>query len=87
MHLLRNPRTASRRVGDQAAIVKIDSNRLFILNGVGTRVWDLLATPRTVQELAAEVSRSFEVSEADALRDCEQFCQDLVQKCLAITTP
>jgi hypothetical protein len=85
--LVRHPRTASRTIGGKAAVVSIDTNRLFILNGVGTRVWELLATPRTMDELASELSRRFEVSEADALRDCESFCQDLVQKCLAITTP
>jgi hypothetical protein len=35
-------RTASRVIDGKAIVITIDQNELHVLNGVGTRVWQLL---------------------------------------------
>jgi hypothetical protein len=77
------PGTAGRIIDGKAAIVTRD-NRLHILNGVGTRIWELCerssdrgaAEPELVEALV----REFEVDEPTASRDCARFLEDLVSR-------
>jgi hypothetical protein len=66
----------SADLGHETVILHLDSGIYFGLDKVGTRVWNLLAEPRTVAELRDAVVAGFEVDaatcEADLLRLLEQ---------------
>ncbi|MFN2556758.1 MAG: PqqD family protein [Nitriliruptorales bacterium] len=48
----RRPGVVHRRLGDERAVLlNLDSAGYFGLNTVGSAVWDLLETPRTLPEL------------------------------------
>ena len=55
-------------------VISIDRNRLFVLNPTATRLWEALAEPRCLDELAFELGRTFRIDEATARRDCDRFC-------------
>lgn len=56
-----------------------DSNGLFILNGVGSFVWDLLPDSEGLDDLTSAVLREYDVSDEDARRDIKEFLDTLHQ--------
>ena len=58
-----------------AAAVKF--NGLISINGVGRFIFDLLAEERTARELADRVCGEYDVPPETALRDVEEFLQQL----------
>jgi hypothetical protein len=71
-----SPRIAARVVDGKALIVVIDHKQLHTLNEVGTRVWEL-CDGRSVAAIAQALQAEFAVDEATALRDVQQFVQQL----------
>ncbi len=77
MMLRRNSRTAWRRVEDEVIIISSDSNGLTVLNDTGARIWELLDSDRSADELAAFLVSEFEVELDRARSDIEEFASDM----------
>jgi hypothetical protein len=61
-------------------IVDIDGNKLLTLNVSGSRVWDVLNTPSTIDELTAALCAKFRVAPDVARQDCQRFLVELVDR-------
>jgi hypothetical protein len=70
-------RTASRVIDGKAVVITIDSNELHVLNGVGTRVWELL-DGRPLSAVVEQIVTEFEVEPERAQLDVAQFTQQLL---------
>jgi Coenzyme PQQ synthesis protein D (PqqD) len=57
------------RVGDLASI--------FSFNGTGSLIWRLLASPKTVSDLASAVAQEYEVDPVQAERDVTEFVSEM----------
>lgn len=55
----------------------LDSNGLFVLNELGGFLWDLLPEAQNVEALIAAVLEAYDVDEATAKADIEEFLDDL----------
>lgn len=55
----------------------VNFNGLISMNGVGRFIFDLLAEERTPRELADRVCGEYDVPPETALRDVEEFLQQL----------
>lgn len=55
----------------------LDSNGLFVLNELGGFLWDLLPEAQNVEALIAAVLEAYDVDEATAKADIEEFLGDL----------
>lgn len=55
----------------------VNFNGLIRINGVGRFIFDLLAEERTARELADRVCGEYDVPPETALRDVEEFLQQL----------
>ena len=67
----------SRLVGDETVLLDLESGMYFGLDGVGKRIWELLADGKRLGEIAAVVASEFEVDEENALSDLIDFAKDL----------
>src|SRR5271155_3593311 len=72
----------SRAVAGETVVVPIcrgvaDLEAIFTLNGVGTRLWALLAEGRTESELSAFVAQRFAVLAEQAQCDVRNFLAEL----------
>ena len=56
-----------------------DSNGLFVLNDVGTFLWDMLPEAEGLDDLTEAVLREYEVGADEARRDIEAFLNKLQQ--------
>ena len=78
----RNPQVAARRIGDETILVPtgrgiVDHQCLFTLNETGSFLWELLAEPRSFEDLAAALADEFEVTAQQAEADLTRFLDDL----------
>jgi hypothetical protein len=70
----------STDLGDEVAILHIESGKYFALDPVGARVWELVADERTVHDILAALLDEFDVDEARCERDLTQLLLELEEK-------
>jgi hypothetical protein len=69
-----------QKLNDEVLVVDPRTREVHLLNVTATRVWDLLETPQTSEQLLALLSEEFDAP-ADALRaDVESLLGDLGAK-------
>ncbi|HEY6816883.1 MAG TPA: PqqD family peptide modification chaperone [Croceibacterium sp.] len=57
--------------------MSIEQGACYGLNGIGTRIWDLLAAPRAVDGLVEQLTAEYEVEAADCLDEVLAFVEQL----------
>lgn len=57
----------------------IKSGLMTQLNIMGYNIWNKIREPKTISQLAEEISREFEVSYETAILDLEDFLKDLIE--------
>lgn len=67
-------------VGGQTVMLDAEAGSYFGLNATATHIWGLLAEPRTVAEVAADLPRHFAVAPAAAAAAAEAFLADLAAR-------
>jgi hypothetical protein len=67
----------SCQINDEVAILHLQRELYFGLQGSGVHIWDALEQPRSVAELCDLVASEFEVSQADCQADVIQVLQKL----------
>jgi len=70
-------RTASRVIEGKAVVITVDQNELHVLNGVGTRVWQLL-DGRALSSVVDTIVGEFEVDTERAAGDVRRFVEQLL---------
>jgi hypothetical protein len=70
-------RTACRVIDGKAVVITIDRNQLHVLNGVGTRVWELM-DGRPLSAIVRAIVEEFEVDPGRAALDVRAFAQRLL---------
>jgi hypothetical protein len=80
--LVRSESVVARVVAGETLIVPIrakvgDLASIYSFNGTGTLIWKLLASPKTVAELAAAVAQEYQVEIAQAERDVANFVSEM----------
>lgn len=84
--LVRTDDYISTTLDGEEVILHRDSEKYFGLNAVGTRLWQLLEEPRTVDELVSVVQEDFDVSKERGQKDVETFLEDMEGADLVTTT-
>jgi hypothetical protein len=66
--VVRNEETLSAEVDGELMAMSVERGMCYGLNAVGTRIWALLANPRTVDQLCAQLIGEYDV-DATQCRD------------------
>jgi hypothetical protein len=79
----------SRTIAGDVIIVPVrggvgDLDAIFTLNSVGATIWKLIDGGTPIERLAAAVSREYEVGEAAAAVDVQEFVELLTRKGLLV---
>ena len=77
---LLNPSSAWRVLGGQAVLLSVTERKLHLLNGVGTRIWELIQQRRKVGEIVRKVAEEYEVPRERAETDVHDFIRKLVKQ-------
>lgn len=78
----RNPAFVFRQIAEECLLIPIaktlsDVNSLYVLNEVGSRIWELLDGERSVQQVRQQLHEEF-TGEAEVIeRDLHRFLEEL----------
>ncbi len=75
--VVRNPGLLTTEVDGELMAMSVESGTCYGLNGVGTRIWELIGEPRSIDSLCAQLLREFEVEEAVCRREVIDLLEDL----------
>lgn len=84
---MHHPRTAARIFSGEAVVISPAENTVRMLNPVGSRIWELADGTRTQEEIAAALTREYDVALPDARRSVAEFVEQLVARELLIWQP
>ena len=71
------PDVIVRRTGDTAVIVDLRTNKIYELNAVASRVWDLLTETADEPTLLSRIRDEFDVDPDQLHRDVQELLADL----------
>lgn len=83
-YLDKSPQTASRIIDGEAVIIIPQEDNVKVLNGVGSRIWELLNGTRDVKQISSEISNEFDISHDEAFKDITEFVNELYQKNMVV---
>jgi hypothetical protein len=78
---------AFRDMDGEMVLVSAGNACAYSLNGVGSHVWRQIDGQRGIEEIAADVARSFGVPLGQALADVRAFLDDITREGLLATEP
>lgn len=65
--------------------MSIETGEYYGLNPVASRIWELLETPHTFNQLIDKLMQEFDIDEASCQRDVEAFLKQMMEKKLVVT--
>jgi hypothetical protein len=84
MQVQRNGEWLSAMIGEECAMMSIETGNYLTLSRVATRIWELIEQPTTVSALCARLTEEFDVSADHCRTEVDQFLAEL-KDCQAIT--
>lgn len=79
-------RQLSTTLGDEVIILGLDDSMYYGLTATGARIWALVQTPRTIDELLAAITAEFDVDRERAEADLQPLLADLQSRGLVAIT-
>ena len=75
--LVRSPQPLATRIHDEIVVLDVDQGCYFGLDRSGSAIWDLLETPRSVEEVCAGLVERFDVSRETCRSEVVFFLHEL----------
>ena len=84
----RSDRLAARKVAGEVVILSADDSSLYVLNGVGSAVWEAADGRTPLSTIVDDViCRAYNIDRESAWRDVEEFVAGLVSYGVLRTSP
>jgi len=77
--ITRNPNQVAADIDGDLVMMSIEQGEYFGITGVGSRVWELLATPITVADIVRVICAEYAVDEARCQADMRTFVEELIR--------
>jgi len=65
------------KVGEEIVMMSAEKGNYIGLSEVGSRIWELIETPRTVDDICAQLVTEFDVAAEACRNDVETFLNEL----------
>ena len=79
----RTRETPWNTIDEEAVVLNLDNGHYYVLNETGRRIWELLDGRRSLEQIAAQICREYEVGEQQALADVLKLVKELAAEGLA----
>lgn len=80
----RNPKLIANQMDGEIVMMSIDNGEYYGLDEVGSRIWELMDKPVSIEELIDSLVMEFEVSREECFQDTLEFLGDLFAKDLLL---
>lgn len=84
MKIARNGEWLSAMIGTECALMSVEDGNYLVLSRVGARIWELIAEPKGLSQICAQLCEEFDVAEDICRVEVEVFIGTL-QDLRAIT--
>jgi len=71
------------KIDGDLVMMSIERGEYYGITGVGSRIWELLATPITVADIVRVICVEYDVEEAQCQADTQAFVEELIKLGLA----
>ena len=68
-------------------MMSIEAGRYYGVNAVGARIWELLESPKTIEQLCAQICAEFDVDAQTCETAVLEFARDLISNGVVHTSP
>jgi len=75
--VVRGEKLAARKVGGEMVILSAEDSSLFVLNEVGTTIWEAADGRTPIEAIAGAVCADYDVDHVTALADVAEFVRAL----------
>lgn len=83
----RGSRVLSTEIDGETVILALDAGVYHSLEGVAARIWELLESPSTVDEMASLIASQYGVPVEQCQPDIQEFFDDLLRAELVVVQP
>jgi hypothetical protein len=83
----RRAEVEARPLEGATVLVLPEQHLYYAVNRVGTRIWELLAEPQTLETIVAALAAQFEIGESECRREAETFLRQLAEQSLIRRLP
>ena len=74
-----DPSLLYSRVGDEIVLLTVESGKYFKVDPVGSRIWELIKEPTTIQNLCELLVEEYEISSEQCYEDTIPFLESLIK--------
>jgi len=78
---------SAREVGDELVLLELAAGDFFVSRGIGPRIWDLLTSGQSLDQVADCVVARYSVDRALVMADLEAFVDRAVKERLLLEEP
>jgi len=83
---LRSPEMVHSSIDGEVVMMSVDKGEYYGLNAMGSRIWELLERPYSVDELCGELMAHFEVDRETCLTEVSRFLGEIADQKLVVIT-
>lgn len=82
----RNKDIVASEIDNETVMMDKDFEKYFGLQAIGTRVWQLLEQPITIQQIAEQLTTDYDVSLEHCMNDLKSLMADLLKNEMVVQT-
>lgn len=75
-----NPDVVAQRLGDEIVLVHMNTDRIFVLNRTGARLWELLCEQLDQGAIRRRLVSEFDVDEAQVAGEVDELLRALMEE-------
>ncbi len=79
-YFIKSTQILSSTIDDEVVMMSSEKGMYYNLNPIGSRIWELLETPQTIESLCTQLMDEYDVDEATCKQETEEFIQSLAER-------
>jgi PqqD family protein of HPr-rel-A system len=70
----------SSTLDDEVVMMSSEKGMYYNLDPIGSRIWELLDAPQTLESLCAQLMEEYDIDQATCQQETEEFLQSLAER-------
>lgn len=80
INYLKNTIILTSHIDDEVVMMSSEKGMYYNLNPIGSRIWELLDIPQSLESLCAQLMEEYDVDEATCKQETVEFIQSLLER-------
>ncbi len=75
---VRNQNTIASKLDDELVMTDLELDKHFSMNPVASRIWEIIETPKSIDEICDKIMEEFEIDQSICENDVNCFIKELI---------